>query len=92
MRNTTVYNLIQNEKDMIDDTSGFDTAIPEIKENTHTRTENNMVDDTKRKINIAVVRLIQNDPEFANNISKLADLCEDNPMIYKMAISKLENL
>tara|TARA_R110000824_G_scaffold200622_2_gene384626 strand:+ start:2310 stop:3050 length:741 start_codon:yes stop_codon:yes gene_type:complete len=72
--------------------SGFDTAIPEIKENTHKKTENNMVDDTKRKINSAVVRLIQSDPEFANNISKLADLCEDNPMIYKMAISKLENL
>ena len=32
-----------------------------------------MVDDTKRKINSAVVRLIQSDPDFANNISKLAD-------------------
>ena len=32
------------------------------------------------------------DSEFAENISKLEDLCENNPMIYKMAISRLENL
>lgn len=71
--------------------SGLDTAMPEVQENTYKKTDN-MVDDNKRKINSAVVRLIQSDPEFANNISKLADLCEDNPMIYKMAISKLESL
>ena len=70
--------------------SGVETLEP-------TKTNNNinsieMVDDNKKRINNAVVRLMNNDADFANNISKLADLCEENPLIYKMAISKLEAL
>ena len=51
-----------------------------------------MIDDEKKIINSAVVRLMNNDKDFANNITKLADLCEGNPLIYKMAIAKLEAL
>ena len=51
-----------------------------------------MVDDKRKKINNAVVRLIEGDLEFAENISKLADLCENNPMIYKMAIQRLDQI
>jgi hypothetical protein len=49
-------------------------------------------DDAKAKINSAVVRLIKLDPNFAQNISKLADLAEKSPTIYKMAISHLNSM
>lgn len=49
-------------------------------------------DDAKTKINNAVVRLIKLDPNFAENIAKLADLAERSPMIYKMAISQLNSM
>ena len=51
-----------------------------------------MVDDTKKTINNAVVRLMKGDKEFAENISKLADLCDENPLIYNLAIGKLKAL
>jgi hypothetical protein len=74
--------------------SGFETT--EIEQPTqkinNTHTTENIMDDKRKKINNAVVRLMDGDSEFAENISKLADLCENNPMIYKMAISRLENL
>jgi len=73
--------------------SGLDTVTPEIQETQiHKTTENNMVDDKRKKINNAVVRLIEGDLDFAENISKLADLCENNPMIYKMAIQRLDQI
>ena len=69
--------------------SGLDTLeIPETKINTN----NGMVDDTKKTINNAVVRLMKGDKEFAENISKLADLCDENPLIYNLAIGKLKAL
>ena len=69
--------------------SGLDTLeIPETKINT----SNGMVDDTKKTINNAVVRLMKGDKEFAENISKLADLCDENPLIYNLAIGKLKAL
>lgn len=49
-------------------------------------------DDAKAKINNAVVRLIKLDPNFAQNISKLADLAEKSPTIYKMAINQLNSM
>jgi hypothetical protein len=77
--------------------SGLDTLTsPVVEEKTHTVNnninDNKMIDDEKKIINSAVVRLMNNDKEFANNITKLADLCEGNPLIYKMAIAKLEAL
>ena len=69
--------------------SGLDTLeVPETKINTN----NGMVDDTKKTINNAVVRLMKGDKEFAENISKLADLCDENPLIYNLAIGKLKAL
>lgn len=77
--------------------SGLDTLTsPVVEEKTHTVNnninDNKMMDDEKKIINSAVVRLMNSDKDFANNITKLADLCEGNPLIYKMAISKLEAL
>ena len=69
--------------------SGLDTLeVPETKINTN----KGMVDDTKKTINNAVVRLMKGDKEFAENISKLADLCDENPLIYNLAIGKLKAL
>ena len=69
--------------------SGIETLEnPEIKINTN----NGMLDDTKKTINNAVVRLMKGDKEFAQNISKLADLCDENPLIYNLAIGKLKAL
>jgi hypothetical protein len=77
--------------------SGIDTLTSPIAEEktqniTNNSNDNKMIDDERKIINSAVVRLMNNDKDFANNISKLADLCEENPLIYKMAISKLEAL
>jgi hypothetical protein len=71
--------------------SGFDSMeLPTIE--TPRKTENMLVDDNKQKINNAVVRLIKSDKDFANHISKLADLADESPLIYNMAISKLDAL
>jgi hypothetical protein len=71
--------------------SGFDTMeLPPI-ETTKKITEP-MVDDNRQKINNAVVRLMKSDLNFASHISKLADLADESPLIYNMAISKLDAL
>lgn len=69
--------------------SGLDTM--DIPTNT-TINNTNMVDDKKKMINNAVVRLMKGDKDFAENISKLADLCDENPLIYNVAIGKLKAL
>lgn len=51
-----------------------------------------MVDDKNKQINNAVVRLMKGDNDFAEHITKLADLCDENPLIYKAAIQKLKAL
>lgn len=66
--------------------SGFDsveTAAPTPAAN---------MDPAKQKINSAVVRLMKVDSNFADHISKLADLAEKNMAMYSMAISQLKNL
>lgn len=70
--------------------SGIDTieTPTEIK---HTNTET-MVDDKNKQINNAVVRLMKGDKDFAEHITKLADLCDENPLIYNVAIQKLKAL
>jgi hypothetical protein len=71
--------------------SGFDTMeLPPIE--TTKKTTEPMVDDNRQKINNAVVRLMKSDLNFASHISKLADLADESPLIYNMAISKLDAL
>lgn len=40
----------------------------------------------------AINKLIKHDPNFSDNISKLADLAERNPTVYKMAVQQLNSL
>jgi hypothetical protein len=71
--------------------SGFDTMDLPVMETTKTNTIKPMlVDDNRQKINNAVVRLMKADRDFASNITKLADIADENPLIYNMAISKLQ--
>ena len=73
--------------------SGIDTLEAPTLNTQNTNTINEpMVDDEKKKINNAVVRLMKGDKDFADNISKLADLCDENPLIYNVAIGKLKAL
>ena len=45
----------------------------------------------RQQINQAFNRLVLVDPNFAEHITLLADLAENNPQMYKMAINQLKN-
>jgi hypothetical protein len=49
-------------------------------------------EEKKQAIMTAVNTLVQCDPEFADNIQKLARLAKSNPFIYKQAVKKLNSL
>ena len=70
--------------------SGIDTL--ELEQVKQTENKAPIMDDNRKKINAAVVSLMNNDNEFADNITRLAELCQENPMIYKMAIAKLKDI
>lgn len=48
--------------------------------------------DMKERLNKAITRLLKADPNFVNNIEKLANLSEKNPSMYKMAVQQLASL
>ena len=48
--------------------------------------------DQKQQILDAINRLVQSDPNFAENITKLADLADKNKFIYSQAVNKLKSL
>jgi hypothetical protein len=47
--------------------------------------------DDKTRLQEALKRLLKHDNDFINNICKLADLAENNPSTYKMAVNFLNN-
>jgi ubiquinone biosynthesis protein Coq4 len=48
--------------------------------------------DQKQIILDAINRLVKSDPNFAENITKLADLADKNKFIYSQAVNKLKSL
>ena len=48
--------------------------------------------DQKQIILDAINRLVKSDPNFAENITKLADLADKNRFIYSQAVNKLKSL
>jgi len=48
--------------------------------------------DQKQIILNAINRLVKSDPNFAENITKLADLADKNKFIYSQAVNKLKSL
>jgi len=59
---------------------------------TETNNENeNMAQDAKARILAAVNKLIEKDPNFTENIEKLAKLVEKNPATYQQAVKMLNS-
>jgi len=59
---------------------------------TETNNENeNMAQDAKARILNAVNKLIEKDPNFTENIEKLAKLVEKNPATYQQAVKMLNS-
>jgi len=48
--------------------------------------------ETKERLTKAINRLIKADPNFIENLEKLADLAEKNKFIYNQAVNKLKSL
>ena len=48
--------------------------------------------DQKTMILDAINRLVEADPNFAHNITRLADLAEKSQFIYNQAVNKLKSL
>jgi len=48
--------------------------------------------DNKNTIVNAINTLVKHDPNFAENIQKLAELCVKNKFIYDQAVKKLKSL
>jgi len=46
----------------------------------------------KERIIAAINKLVKQDPNFASNLEKLAELSEKKPYIYKQAIEQLNKL
>jgi hypothetical protein len=53
--------------------------------------EQTMDQDVKSKVIASVNKLLEQDPDFATNIAKLAELAKDKPEVYKMAVQMLKN-
>jgi hypothetical protein len=48
--------------------------------------------ENKNTIVTAINTLVKHDPNFAQNISKLAELCVKNKFVYEQAVKKLKSL
>lgn len=46
----------------------------------------------KEKILSAINKLVKHDPSLADNLTKLAELAEKNPFVYKQAVKQLNSL
>jgi hypothetical protein len=64
--------------------------ITGVETETETNTEN-MAQDAKARILNAVNKLIEKDPNFTENIEKLAKLVEKNPATYQQAVKMLNS-
>lgn len=58
---------------------------------TETNTQNDMAQDAKARILSAVNKLIEKDPNFTENIEKLAKLVDKNPAMYQQAVKMLNS-
>lgn len=51
-----------------------------------------MTPEQKQKLNACIHVLLTNDPEFLNNLEKLAKLSSEKPLIYSAAVNQLNSL
>jgi hypothetical protein len=67
-------------------------AMATIKKDPITQAVNNNLSQRQSKMVAAINELQKADPEFPENIAKLADIARRNPGVYKMAIQYLKTL
>jgi hypothetical protein len=67
-------------------------AMATIKKDPITQAVNNNLNQRQSKMVAAINELQKADPEFPENIAKLADIARRNPGVYKMAIQYLKTL
>jgi hypothetical protein len=67
-------------------------AMATIKKDPITQAVNNNLNQRQSKMVSAINELQKADPEFPENIAKLADIARRNPGVYKMAIQYLKTL
>ena len=63
-----------------------------VKKDPITQAVNNNLNQRQTKMVAAINELQKADPEFPENIAKLADIARRNPGVYKMAIQYLKTL
>jgi hypothetical protein len=67
-------------------------AMATVKKDPITQAVNNNLNQRQTKMVAAINELQKADPEFPENIAKLADIAHRNPGVYKMAIQYLKTL
>lgn len=67
-------------------------AMATVKKDPITQAVNNNLNQRQTKMAAAINELQKADPEFPENIAKLADIARRNPGVYKMAIQYLKTL
>jgi hypothetical protein len=79
-------------EDVITETSSIEEAMATVKKDPITQAVNNNLNQRQTKMVAAINELQKADPEFPENIAKLADIARRNPGVYKMAIQYLKTL
>ena len=81
---------VATAEDVIIETSSIEEMA--IKKDPITQAVNNNLNQRQARMVAAINELQKADPEFPENIAKLADIAQRNPGVYKMAIQYLKSL
>ena len=83
---------VATAEDVITETSSIEETMATVKKDPITQAVNNNLNQRQSKMVAAINELQKADPEFPENIAKLADIARRNPGVYKMAIQYLKTL
>ena len=83
---------VATAEDVITETSSIEETMATVKKDPITQAVNNNLNQRQTKMVAAINELQKADPEFPENIAKLADIARRNPGVYKMAIQYLKTL
>lgn len=82
---------VATAEDVITETSSIE-EMATVKKDPITQAVNNNLNQRQARMVSAINELQKADPEFPENIAKLADIARRNPGVYKMAIQYLKTL
>jgi hypothetical protein len=80
------------EEVIMESSNTNEEAMATVKKDPITQAVNNNLNQRQTKMVAAINELQKADPEFPENIAKLADIARRNPGVYKMAIQYLKTL